>query len=225
MLARNLETARAGALMTPEEIAARTRLEQEAGQNAVRDTEAAPQDSRGMEGRDTPRLLEFIEPATAQEWAQLPIDPEVELPTDITGTIARGEAKFQEFQRHYKKQQRTTHTNPKATAPSPIISSVVDQKTQDRRDAAISALEKQSAEKGGQPPMAVRQRVACILLDRLLAEGVRFATARDSQMNKLVREQLNAWAARSRDRSKSRSKPISPDAVRRLLRQIKGLAD
>src|SRR5262245_29021875 len=127
--------------MAPEEIAARTRLEQEAGQNAVRDTEAAPQKSRGMDGRDTPRLLAFIEPATPQEWAQLPVDPQIELPTDIRVTIARGEAKFQEFQRQYKKQRRTTHTNPKATAPSPIISSLVDQKTQDRRDAAIRALE------------------------------------------------------------------------------------
>lgn len=211
--------------MTPEEIAARTRLEQEAGRNAVRNTEAKPKDSRGMEGRDTPRLLAFIEPSTAQEWAQLPIDPDVKLPADVRASIARGEAKFQEFQRQYKKQQRTTHTDPKATAPSSIISSVVDQKIQDRRDAAISALEKQSAEKGGQPPMVVRLRVVCILVDRLVAEGVRFATARDSQMNKLVRERLNVWAATSRDRSKSRSKQVSPDAVRRLLRQIKGLTD
>jgi hypothetical protein len=211
--------------MTPEEIAARTRLEQEAGRNAVRDTEAKPKDSRGMEGRDSPRLLAFIEPSTAQEWAQLSIDPNVKLPVDIRASIARGKAKFQEFQRQYKKQQQTTHTDPKATAPSSIISSVVDQKIQHRRDAAISALERQSAEKGGQPPMVVRLRVACIFVDRLLTEGVRFATARDSQMNKLVRERLNAWAARSRDRSKSRFKQVSPDAVRRLLRQINGLAD
>jgi hypothetical protein len=73
--------------------------------------------------------------------------------------------------------------------------------------------------------MVVRLRVVCIFVDRLLTEGVRFATARDSQMNKLVRERLNAWAARSRDRAKSRLKQVSPDAVRRLLRQIKGLAD
>jgi hypothetical protein len=211
--------------MTPEEIAARTRLEQEAGRNAVRNTEAKPKDSRGMEGRDTPRLLAFIEPSTAQEWAQLPIDPDVKLPADVRASIARGEAKFQEFQRQYKKQQRTTHTDPKVTAPSSIITSVVDQKIQDRRDAAISALEKRSAEKGGQPPMLVRLRVVCILVDRLIAEGVGFATARDSQMNKLVREWLNGRAARSRDRSKSRSKQVSPDAVEYVLKQIKGLVD
>lgn len=211
--------------MTPEEVAARTRLEQEAGRNAVRDTEAKPKDSRGMEGRDTSTFIELVEPSTAQEYAQLPIDPEVKLPADVRASIARGEAKFQEFQRQYKKQQRTIHTDPKATAPSSIISSVVDQKTQDRRDAAISALETQSEGKRGQPPMVARLRVVCIVVDRHRADGVPFATARDSQMNKLVRERLNAWAARSRDRSKSRSKQVSPDAVRRLLRQIKGLAD
>ena len=71
--------------MTPEEVAARTRLEQEAGRNAVRDTEAKPKDSRGMEGRDTSPLVEFVEPSTAQEWAQLPIDPDVKLPADVQG--------------------------------------------------------------------------------------------------------------------------------------------
>jgi hypothetical protein len=210
--------------MTPEEIAARTRLKQEAGRNAVRDTEAKPKDSRGMEGRDASPFIEFVEPSTAQEWAQLPIDPEVELPTAIRATIARGEAKFQEFQRQYKKQQRTTHTNPKATAPSSIISSVVDQKIQDRRDAAISALERQSEGKRGQPPMVVRLRVGCIIVDRLVAEGERFATARESRMNKRVRERLNELV-RLRDRSKSRPKQIGPDAAEYLLKQIKGLVD
>ena len=76
--------------MTPEEIAARTRLEQEAGRNAVRDIEAKPKDSRGMEGQISSPLIEFVEPSTAQEWAQLPIDPDVKLPADIQATIARG---------------------------------------------------------------------------------------------------------------------------------------
>jgi hypothetical protein len=202
--------------MTPEEeIAAGTRLEMEAGRNRARQFASNP-------ALQEQYMADFV---PAREAAHLPIDPDVKLPADVRATIARGNAKFQESQRQYKKQQRTTHTDPKATAPSSIISSVVDQKIQDRRDAAISALERQSAEKGGQPPMVVRLRVVCIFVDRLLTEGVRFATARDSQMNKLVRERLNAWAARSRDRAKSRLKQVSPDAVRRLLRQIKGLAD
>ena len=73
--------------------------------------------------------------------------------------------------------------------------------------------------------MVVRLRVVCILVDRHLPDGVRFATARASQMNKLVREWLNGRAARSRDRSKSRSKQVSPDAVEYVLKQIKGLVD
>jgi hypothetical protein len=177
-----------------------------------------------MEGRDMSPLIEYVEPSTAQEWAHLPIDPDVELPTDIRATIARGETKFQEFQRQYKKQQRTTHTDPKATAPLSIISSVVDQKIQDHRDAALSALEKQSEGKRGQPPMLVRLRVGCIIVDRLVAEGERFATARESRMNKRVRERLNELV-RLRHRSKSRPKQIGPDAVEYLLKQIKGLVD
>jgi hypothetical protein len=182
-------------------------------------------ESRGMEGRDTSPLIEFVEPSTAQEWAHLPIDPDVKLPADVRVSIACGEVKFQEFQRQYKKQQRTAHTDSKAPTPLSIITSAVDKKIQDRRDAAISALEKQSEGKRGQPPMVVRLRLGCIIVDRLVAEGVRFATARNSQMNNLARKLLNGWAARSRDRSKSRSKQIGPDAVQRLLKQIKGLAD
>jgi hypothetical protein len=206
--------------MTPEEIAARTRLEQEAGRT-VGDTEAKPKDSRGMEGRDTSPFIEFVEPSTAQEWAQLPIDPEVKLPADVQASIARGKAAYRKFKKSWRKRMR-----PKGPGDGPFfITSVVNKEVQDRRDAAISALEKQSAEKGGQPPMVVRLRVVCILVDRHLADGVRFATARASQMNKLVREWLNRRAARSRDRSKSRSKQVSPDAVEYVLKQIKGLVD
>jgi hypothetical protein len=179
-----------------------------------------------MEGRDTSPLIEFVEPSTAQEWAQLPIDPDVKLPADVRASIARGEAKFQEFQREYKKRrrQRITHINRKATTRSIFIMSVVDQEVQDRRDAAISALEKQSEGKRGQPPMLVRLRVGCIIVDRLVAEGERFATARESRMNKRVRERLNELV-RLRDRSKSRPKQIGPDAVEYVLKQIKGLLD
>jgi hypothetical protein len=212
--------------MTPEEVAARTRLEQQAGRKAVRDTEAKAKDSRGIEGRDTSPLLEFVEPSTAQEWAQLPIDPDVKLPADVRASIARGEAKFQEYQRGYKKRrrQRITHINRKATTRSIFIMSVVDQEVQDRRDDAISVLEKQSEGKRGQPPMVVRLRVVCIIVDRLLAEGERFATARESRMNKRVRKRLNELV-RLRDRSKSRPKQIGSDAVEYVLKQIKGLLD
>jgi hypothetical protein len=69
----------------------------------------------------------------------------------------------------------------------------------------------------------VRLRVVRIMVDRLQAEGVPFATSRTSQMNKLVREWLNEMAARSRDTRKSRRKKLTADAVRHLLKQIKAL--
>ena len=57
--------------------------------------------------------------------------------------------------------------------------------------------------------MLVRLRVGCIIVDRLLAEGVRFATARDSQMNKRVRERLNelAQVARSQQIPRQTDRP------------------
>ena len=103
--------------MTPEEVAARTRLEQEAGRNAVRDTEAKPKD-RGMEGRDTSPLIEFVEPSTAQEWAQLPIDPDVKLPADIQATIARGKAAYRKFKKSWRKQELI---RPKGPAGGPVL--------------------------------------------------------------------------------------------------------
>ena len=110
------------------------------GENAVRDTEAKPKDSRGMEGRDMSPLIEFVEPSTAQEWGQLPIDPDVKLPADIQVTIARGKAAHRKFKKSWRKQELI---RPKGPAGGPfLITSVVDKEVQDRRDAALSALEK-----------------------------------------------------------------------------------
>ena len=59
-----------------------------------------------MEGRDTSPLIEFVEPSTAQEWAQLPIDPDVKLPADIQATIARGKASnIVRFKKSWRKQE------------------------------------------------------------------------------------------------------------------------
>jgi hypothetical protein len=175
-----------------------------------------------MEGQDMAPLIEFVEPSTAQEWAQLPIDPDVKLPADVQASIARGDAAYRKLKKSIRRKQTLPSVPAVATN---IISSVIDKAVQDRRDAALGALERQSEGKRGQPPMLVRLRVTRILVDRHLAEGVRFATTRNSRMNKLVREDLNKMAARSRDRSKSRSKQLSADAVQRLLSQIKELGD
>ena len=210
--------------MTPEEIAARTRLEQDAGRNAVGDPEAKPKDSRGMEGRDTSPFIEFVEPSTAQEWAQLPIDPEVKLPAEVQATIARGKAAYGKFKKSWRKQELIRPKGP-AGGPFFITSVVKNEEVQERRDAALSALEKQLEGKRGQPPMLFLRRIMLALVDRHRAEGVPFDTRPNSRMNKLVREDLNKLAARSRDSRKSRCKPVSARAVQYGLSQIKGLVD
>jgi hypothetical protein len=145
-----------------------------------------PAEDSGMEERDTSLLIEIVEPSTAQEWAQLPIDPDVKLPADIRATIARGEAAYRKFKKSWRKQGLT---RPRAPAVGTnFVISVIDKDVQDRRDAALSALEKLSVGKRGQPPKVVRLRVVQIIVDRLRAEGVRFAIGRNSQMSKLVRE-------------------------------------
>src|SRR5215831_17867970 len=210
--------------MTPEEIAARTRLEQEAGRNAVRDTEAKPKDSRGMEGRDTSPFIEFVEPSTAQEWAQLPTDHEVKLPADIQASIARGKAAYRKFKKSWRKQELIRPKGP-AGGPFFITSVVKNEEVQERRDAALSALEKQSEGKRGQPPMLFLRRIVLALVDRHRAEGVPFDTRPNSRMNKLVREDLNKMVARSRDSRKSLRKPVSARGMQYELSQIKGLVD
>jgi hypothetical protein len=157
----------------------------------------------------------------AEELAHLPIDPDVKLPAEVQAKIARLEAAIRNKAIRCKPGLKRR----RAPAGGPSFITFVDKEVQDRRDAALSALEKQSEGKRGQPPMLVRLRVASILVDRHLAEKVPFAIGRNSRMNKLVREDLNKMAARSRDRSKSRSKQVTADAVRCLLRQIKGLGD
>jgi len=198
--------------MTPEEIAARTRLEQEGGRNAVRRFTSNP----ALQER---YMADFV---PAEELAHLPIDPDVKLPDDVQATIARGEAEFRRSKKSNRRKQGLIRPSPPG---GPSFITFVDKEVQDRRDAALSAREKQSEGKRGQPPMLVRLRVGQIVVDWFRAKEVPLAISRNSRMNKLLREWLNERAARSRDRSKSRCKQISADAVQRLLRQIKELAD
>jgi hypothetical protein len=165
-------------------------------------------------------MVDFV---PAKEAAHLPADRDVKLPADIQASIARGKAAYRKFKKSGRKQELK---RPKGSAGGPFfITSVVKKEVQERRDAALSALEKQSEGKRGQPPMLFRLRIAQVLVDRRRSEGVPFGTGRNSRMNKLVLEDLNKLAARSRDFRKSRSTPVTPDAIRRLLRQIKGLGD
>ena len=102
---------------------------------------------------------------------------------------------------------------------------MLDQDVQESRDAHLDTSQGQSKGKRGQPPMLYRLRSVQVVVDRLRAEAVPFATGRNSRMNKLVREWLNEHAATSPDNRKSRRKQVSPDAVRYLLKTIKGLDD
>jgi hypothetical protein len=200
--------------MTPEEIAARTRLEMEAGRNRVRQFASNP-------ALQEQYMADFV---PAEELAHLPIDPDVKLPDDVQASIARGNAAYRKFKKSWPKQELIRPKGP-AGGPFFITSVVKNEEVQERRDAALSALEKQSEGKRGQPPMLFLRRIMLALVDRHRAEGVPFGTGPNSRMNRLVREDLNKLVARSRDSRKSRSKQVTAGALRYVLRQIKGLVD
>jgi len=199
---------------TPEEIAARTRREQEGGRIAL------------QRFASNPALLDryMADFVPANESAHLPIDPDVPSPADVRARIARGKAANRKFKKSWRKQELLRPKGP-AGGPFFITSVVKNEEVQERRDAALSALENQSEGKRGQPLMLFRLRVVLALVDRHRAEGVPFGTGPNSRMNKLVLEDLNKMAARSRDSRKSRSTPVTAGAVRYVLRQIKGLVD
>ena len=147
---------------------------------------------------------------------QLPNDPAVKLPSDIQSTIARGNAAFRR-QGHF-----TASRNPKRGRKTPtIITSVIDQEIQDRRDANLDARDKAAEGKRRQPPMTNRLRAVMVVVDRLMSEGVPFGVGPNSRMNKAVLKWLNDRAKRSGDTRKSRRKEITPTAVRALLKQAK----
>ena len=199
--------------MTPEEVAARTRLEQEAGRDALRRFAS----NLALQER---YMVDFV---PAKELAHLPVDPDVKLPADIQASIARGKAAYRKFKKSWRKQELM---RPKSPAGGPFfITSVVKEEVQERRDAYFGALEKQSEGKAGQPPMLFRLRVVLALVDRHRAEGVPFGTGPNSRMNKLVLEDLNKMAARSRDSRKSRRKQVTASTMQYILRQIKGLVE
>ena len=200
--------------MTPEEIAARTRLEQEAGRNRVRQFASNP-------ALQEQYMADFV---PAEELAHLPIDPDVKLPDDVQAKITRDKATYRKFKKSWPKQELIRPKGP-AGGPFFITSVVKNEEVQERRDAALSALEKQSEGKRGQPPMLFLRRIVLALVDRHRAEGVPFDTRPNTRMNKLVREDLNKMVARSRDSRKSLRKPVSARGMQYELSQIKGLVD
>jgi len=165
-----------------------------------------------------PGFVREIGPKTGEKLSKVPLDEEVKLPAEIWDTIARGEAAFQKRKRKRREKASARHN-------AGFVTSVINAKVQEHRDSVVNAQAQQSSGKRGQPPMLTRLQAGSIVVDRLQAEGVPWGTARDSQMNRLVRDWQNDLAARSRDRAKSRRKQVSPDAVRSILRQIKELDD
>ena len=147
---------------------------------------------------------------------QLPIDPAVKLPPDVQSAIARGNAAFGRQSRF------TASRTPKRGRQTPkIITSVIDQHVQERRDSNLDAREQAAWGKRRQPPMTNRLRAVMIVVDRLTSEGVPFGVGPNSRMNKAVLKWLNDRAKRSGDSRKSRRKEITPTAVRALLKQVK----
>jgi hypothetical protein len=144
---------------------------------------------------------------------------EPKLSDDVKATIARGEAAFLA----QRKKRRGKRPGPQAA--TKFLTSVVDVDVQDRRDARLKQVEDQSKGKRGQPPMLDRLRAATIAVDRYVADGISFATGRNSIMNKRVREFLHGKAVATRDRAKSRVKRVAEDTVRDLLRKVKGLSE
>ena len=138
------------------------------------------------------------------------------LPT-FSRAIARGEAAF-------KRQKPVEGTRGLAASDvvPKIITSVIDQRVQDRRDANLDAREIPTKGNRRQPPMTNRLRAVMILVDRLRSDGMPFGVGPNSKMNKAVRNWLNDKARRSPDTRKSRHKEITPTAVRALLKQVGG---
>jgi hypothetical protein len=101
-----------------------------------------------------------------------------------------------------------------------FIISVVDSVAEDRRDRTIKQIEAKARGSRCQPPMVDRLRVITVLVEHLEATGIPFATAPNSRMNKAVRQWINERMQASSDPRKVRRKPLSPDGVRALLRQV-----
>jgi hypothetical protein len=107
-----------------------------------------------------------------------------------------------------------------AQSKSKFIISVVDAEEEERRDRSLTQREQAASGKRGQPPMTHRLRAVTVLVENLEARGVRFATARNSKMNKLVGAWLNERMQRSQDTRKSRRGTLGPDAIEDLLKQV-----
>ena len=143
-------------------------------------------------------------------------DPNVVLPRDVKVTIKRGRAVYSNATRGKPSRSKKT------LAPRAIIS-IIDLVDDTRREKRLEAKAKAAKGHRGQPPMTDRLRAVSIVVDHLERQGVPFATARSSRMNKQVRKWLNDRMCRTKDERKSRRGTIGDDAVSDLLKQVQEL--
>jgi hypothetical protein len=140
-------------------------------------------------------------------------DPSVVLPRDVKATIKRGRAE-------YGNATRGKPSPSKKTEAAPAIISIIDREEHEFRENYLEAKTTAAQGRRGQPPMTDRLRAVAIYVDHLVRNGVPFATARDSRMNKGVRELLNRQMSKTKDPRKSRRGTIGADAVTDLLKQV-----
>jgi hypothetical protein len=142
------------------------------------------------------------------------VDPRVVIPADVRARVLQADAAACSANR------RRSNGLVESLLPD-FRSAVTDQDVQDARDECLDSLEAAGKGKRQQPRMIDRLRAVDVFVRREMADGTPFAVGRNSLMNRKVREWLNARAARTTDERKSRSKRITADAVRGLLRQVR----
>lgn len=103
---------------------------------------------------------------------------------------------------------------------SEFITVITETEVEDRRQRRLDNYEHFRSGKRGQPPMVNRLAFVTVYVDHLVREGVPLETTHNSEMNKRVLAWLNGKAVVSKDHRKSRRKPITPDAVQSLLKQV-----
>lgn len=140
-------------------------------------------------------------------------DPNVVLPRDVKATIKRGRAAYSNATRGKPSRSKKTE------APRAIIS-IIDPEDHRRREKLLKISKRRAKGRRGQPPMTDRLRVVAIYVDHLERQGVRFATARSSVMNREVRKFLNKRMSQTKDERKSRRGTTGDDAVSDLLKQV-----
>jgi hypothetical protein len=183
----------------PEEIAARTEAEREAGREAVRRHASNP-----------------VPPAADFPVNEAVPDPDVKMPVAVQAVVARGEALHRKFIRSWPRQRLVRPGGP-ASGPFFTTSVMKSEEVMRRRDAALAAWERQYRRQ--HPHTLFLLYATMVLVERYRAQGVPFSTSPNSPMFKLILDDLNRLTARAR----VRLRPVTAGALRPMMRKIKDL--